>query len=391
MRKLYQAPLRLWQAFGKLFSENTLSLERFHSLLSAANHPAYLIRHRAAVINARIRTIALAFALLLLAWIPIDFLFLPPAAAADIALLRLLSSAVFVALTLSITATSRWTRARQRLLLLMATPLLFYLAVQWVFGDVEAGPLGTILIDIYNLLPFIVVAGLAIFPLTIVETVALGTLSLVVMALGPLLSAHFEPASYFPAAWILGLILATCVMASAIQLNYMSSLIHRVSTDHLTGAFTRQSGQELLDLYFQLSVEQGKPFAVAFVDLDHFKSINDRFGHEAGDQALVAAVSHLKAQLRRGDHVVRWGGEEFLVILTDADAEGVQRVLQRIVGQWLGQRPDGAPLTASIGVAERLADGAADWLSLIEVADRRMYRAKQSGRARAVTMRDEAA
>jgi diguanylate cyclase (GGDEF)-like protein len=124
--------------------------------------------------------------------------------------------------------------------------------------------------------------------------------------------------------------------------------------------------------------------AVAFFDLDKFKSINDTFGHEEGDKALKTLADKLREGLRRGDILVRWGGEEFVAILTDTNPEGAKIMLERLRVAGFGVRPDGAPLTASIGVAERTADNVSDWPQLIELADQRMYEAKRTGRDRAV-------
>jgi diguanylate cyclase (GGDEF)-like protein len=82
--------------------------------------------------------------------------------------------------------------------------------------------------------------------------------------------------------------------------------------------------------------------------------------------------------------LVRWGGEEFVVILPGASGEEARQVLERVRSAGLGQRPDGSLLTASIGVAERVLDNAEDWSRLVEIADQRMYQAKTSGKNRIV-------
>ena len=97
----------------------------------------------------------------------------------------------------------------------------------------------------------------------------------------------------------------------------------------------------------------------------------------------------LHRYLRRSDMVVRWGGEEFVLVLTGTDADGARLILQRLLRDWLGMRPDHTPLTASIGLAARITDDIHDWPQLLEMADRRMYLAKRQGRARAVMCGDE--
>ena len=102
---------------------------------------------------------------------------------------------------------------------------------------------------------------------------------------------------------------------------------------------------------------------------------------------MTGIVSH---NLRRGDMLARWGGEEFLLIMPNTDLTQAEAALARLRGIGFGQKPDQAPLTASIGIAERVADQAGDWKALVEIADQRMYRAKQDGRDR-VCSRDQLA
>ena len=375
---------QLEEKVGQVVGDGEMSHERLRTLLWPGFHSPHVGRHRGAVIAARVRLIAWVFAILTLAWIVVDLMLLPPAVAWPVVALRLVSAAAFVVLA--------WPRGAEgdqrpilRLWILMLNPLLFYAIAYLLLHGVEVHGWSAVLVAIYGLLPFIVVAGLSVFPLTVVESLGLGLMALVVMVGEPLLVGDFHRDAIFSAAWILSLLVGVCVLSTAIQLHYMMSLLHRVSFDPLTGAFSRNTGRELVDLYFQLSLEQERPFALLFADLDKFKSINDDHGHEAGDTALRQAVKGLQHSLRRGDMVVRWGGEEFVVILPGTDEAGVGLVLERIMGDWLGARPDGSPLTASIGVAERIADSVEDWPLMVVIADRRMYEAKQNGRARAVS------
>jgi diguanylate cyclase (GGDEF)-like protein len=140
----------------------------------------------------------------------------------------------------------------------------------------------------------------------------------------------------------------------------------------------------LLTIQFTLSSRNETPLALAFIDLDHFKQINDSFGHEAGDVVLRDAAKGLQRRLRTGDMLVRWGGEEFLLILPNTNLENARGALERILSAGLGAHPGGGSVTASIGVAETDADAVTDWATLVEVADRRMYEAKRTGRNRIV-------
>ena len=131
-------------------------------------------------------------------------------------------------------------------------------------------------------------------------------------------------------------------------------------------------------------MRHGTPFTVAFIDLDRFKEVNDQHGHDAGDQVLAAAAANIASSLRGTDILLRWGGEEFVVLLPNTPCSKAMVGLERLRVQGFGLRPDGRAQTASIGVAERLADGVDAGPRLIDLADQRMYQAKQAGRNRLV-------
>ena len=158
--------------------------------------------------------------------------------------------------------------------------------------------------------------------------------------------------------------------------------------DSLTGAHNRAS--LLADLREQLAlVRRGtKPCALAMIDLDHFKDINDRYGHAAGDAVLVSTVRCLHAILRPYDRLYRYGGEEFLLCMPHFAIEAAASVAERLRAEVAAQRiPIGAEgktlqVTASFGVAALDADTPVE--ESIDLADRLMYQAKAAGRNRVV-------
>ncbi|MCC6751658.1 MAG: diguanylate cyclase [Deltaproteobacteria bacterium] len=159
-------------------------------------------------------------------------------------------------------------------------------------------------------------------------------------------------------------------------------------TDPLTGAANRRRGRDLLQRYLGLARRHGQPMALCLLDLDHFKSVNDRFGHAAGDQVLQRLAELLRSSLRSEDVVARWGGEEFLVGLYPATKEQAAVRLEHALDDLSAEHffaPDGTTfsVTFSAGVAQFPADGA-DLSSLYAVADRALYAAKDAGRARVV-------
>jgi diguanylate cyclase (GGDEF)-like protein len=191
--------------------------------------------------------------------------------------------------------------------------------------------------------------------------------------------------------WLMLLIAGVSTLAGLSQLAFIIVLVREAIRDNMTGCFSRRSGEELLELQFATSQRNNIPLTVAFLDLDHFKQVNDRFGHEAGDVVLKGAASAIQEHLRRGDMLVRWGGEEFVLILPNTTPETAGTALERVRQTGFGSRPDGTPVTASIGIAERIHDGSGGWHALVEKADTRMYEAKQGGRNRVVAPGRDAA
>ncbi len=159
----------------------------------------------------------------------------------------------------------------------------------------------------------------------------------------------------------------------------------RAQTDPLTGVLNRRSLLERLDTACLRARGRGWPIALLFIDLDHFKEINDTFGHPAGDACLKAVIDPIQSELRQSDVIGRYGGEEFVVILNNADLAAAQPIAERIRNRVAGVRIDGfgepIGLTCSIGVATSEMLGV--WGEhLIARADEAVYAAKRSGRNR---------
>jgi diguanylate cyclase (GGDEF)-like protein len=159
----------------------------------------------------------------------------------------------------------------------------------------------------------------------------------------------------------------------------------RAQTDPLTGVLNRRSLIERLDAACMRAKARGGPISVLFIDLDHFKEVNDSRGHAAGDACLAGIMGPIHAELRHSDVIGRYGGEEFVVILNGADASAAHPIAERICRRVseVSIEGFGAPihLTCSIGVAS--SDTLGVWgQHLIAHADHAQYAAKRSGRNR---------
>lgn len=162
----------------------------------------------------------------------------------------------------------------------------------------------------------------------------------------------------------------------------LEARLHELATvDGLTGLFNRRHGQEWLDAALNTADRVGHCLGLALLDIDHFKQVNDRFGHDVGDRILRDLSALLKNRIRRTDAAARWGGEEFAVLLPDTGRAGTLRFAEELLVAIRSiTTPDGQPITASLGaVTYRSGESSSE---LIKRADRLMYRAKNSGRNR---------
>lgn len=157
-----------------------------------------------------------------------------------------------------------------------------------------------------------------------------------------------------------------------------------VLADPLTGLGNRRQVERELPRLLSHSVRTGEPLAVAGLDLDHFKQVNDRFGHAVGDAVLMATADLFRARVRGGDLIARMGGEEFLIVFAQASLEWAKEACERlrlaIEGHDWEQVAPGLKVTISIGLC--LAEPRLDVAQLLEQADQALYRAKDEGRNR---------
>jgi diguanylate cyclase (GGDEF)-like protein len=169
-------------------------------------------------------------------------------------------------------------------------------------------------------------------------------------------------------------------------LNRAMEVSERVaSRDGLTGALNRGSILKAIDVERQRMSRTGQAFAVVLLDLDHFKRVNDGFGHLVGDQVLIRVVLQIAAQMRATDDLGRYGGEEFLLLLSAPSGASeaqvvVERMLRAVQDYDWQQVAPGLAVTSSAGVALARADEAV--LQMINRADNALYRAKNAGRNR---------
>ncbi|KPV40233.1 hypothetical protein AN478_08935 [Thiohalorhabdus denitrificans] len=160
--------------------------------------------------------------------------------------------------------------------------------------------------------------------------------------------------------------------------------LERLAThDYLTGISNRAKLYEQLEVACEAFRRYGTPFSVVMFDIDHFKAVNDRFGHQSGDAVLRELSLRVGDSLREADALGRWGGEEFLILARHTDGSGARHLAERVRQAVAGAPfPGVGAVTISLGVAEIRAGESLD--HLLERADHALYAAKEKGRNRVV-------
>ena len=185
--------------------------------------------------------------------------------------------------------------------------------------------------------------------------------------------------------------LAELAINSATSQQTCSNLINQVSLldrqskiDHLTRAWNRRGGEEMLAQLADRRPEISEGFSLAIIDIDKFKTINDTYGHDAGDECLRVVSQRIISALREGDILVRWGGDEFLAIFDCVDPGLINMVLERVAEAVRCAAvkcvENEIRITLSIGSSVFIAGETQTWKDAFSMADKALYEAKSAGR-----------
>ena len=242
------------------------------------------------------------------------------------------------------------------------------------------------------------------FGLTVAEVIGIGVYALLAFASAIGVSSRFNAnaSGYLDIAYALMVLI---VLSGCIALNLRIQRIRAklqqqrealaqalevnrelATRDELTGLINRRAMLDLMALEHSRSLRSGRPLLLAQLDIDHFKPINDQHGHATGDRALQAFAGTVRASVRDTDVLARWGGEEFVLMLTDTSADQarglLERIRQAVQALEIAHSAGSLQLTVSIGLAQHLPGDTVE--HTLERADQALYRAKALGRNRVV-------
>ena len=347
---------------------------------SSSPHSELFEYHRARLIISRVRLIAILFSVASLLWTGLNFAVFPAALATTLAAGLVLAGAIFALLAIECRCTPSAGHAR------LAISLLFILsAVVFIFSDqvlrsAHLDAVGHVAAAVYALLPLLLLAGLTLFPLLVPELLLCAIAVLLIFVAAYLTHADTTIPGFedFPLFLLLLLIGVVAGISSLSQLQLLRAMLRQSLRDPLTRTLNRRSGELVLQLQLEQAKRTRRPLTVAFIDLDHFKQVNDTLGHEAGDMVLRGIADLLRTRLRASDVLIRWAGDEFLVLMPGASSDDASARLQTLTtGPW-PPKISGRRITWSCGVAQwPLHSADSSWQALVAAADARMYSTRQ--------------
>jgi diguanylate cyclase (GGDEF)-like protein len=232
----------------------------------------------------------------------------------------------------------------------------------------------------------------------VVATFAVGAAAFYIRGIGVMLVADPLQPFVAPSAFQSAVFIAACASAIVSSLGFL--LLHKeraegeavrmATMDPLTGAYNRRTFHEIAERELSRARRAGQPLSIIVLDIDHFRPVNETYGNRVGDEVLQRIADIVRTVLRKEDMLVRYGGEEFLVMLPDVPGPGAVvvagRIRKAIEAQALEVGGHVLPITVSVGVSARLDEGPESIENLLARADEALSLAKQRGRNRVVAL-----
>lgn len=211
--------------------------------------------------------------------------------------------------------------------------------------------------------------------------------SLFVITISVISFLHFPQSDFWRITFSLGLTCVFVMVFAWLVGRLKEELTRLATTDPLTGCLNRSQLADILNSQIQMRERYERVSSLILLDLDHFKTINDRWGHVAGDRVLKEMVLRIRKRLRESDQLFRIGGEEFMLVLPETRQRDAEKLAQQLLGN-ISAAPflDDIQLTASAGVTEVIKGET--WSTWLNRADQALYAAKHQGRNRIVSGKD---
>lgn len=357
------------------------SLSSVRDTFSSQSHSKDFVFARNDYMRNRLLMLNLIFILLVPFWTLFDWYLLPKASLKLVLPARIVMLfGLLLALFLNI---KNWMPSKINFLLstaLFALPSLFYLIVLISLPeDYNQSLVG------YSFIPYLLVVTLSILPFTLFESLILGIGLLLLQLISSLVIHSNLNTESIQELWLLAALLTIVITTNHFQLSLLLRLYRQATHDSLSGLLNRvalSSHTEIID-----KLDHRPPTSITLIDIDHFKKINDTYGHSVGDEVLRLFANLLKKTANKNETVCRYGGEEFLIISTHIDknsaikrAENLRQLTLELAPTSLDNKPFN--LSISLGLStlrpnEKVHDA-------IQRADERLYLAKRTGRNRLV-------
>ncbi len=232
----------------------------------------------------------------------------------------------------------------------------------------------------------------------LVTTYAIGSLAFLSRGLSAMMSAEPLQAFTSPSALQSAMFLAAATAAIVSTFGFVmlhkeradGEAVRLATIDPLTGAYNRRTFHDIAERELARAVRNGQPLSIIVVDIDHFRPVNEKHGIRAGDEVLRRVADLIRTALRKEDMLVRYGGEEFLVMLPDVPGPGAVvvagRIRKSVEAETLQVEGQSLQLTVSVGVSARFDEGPESIENLLARADEALALAKQRGRNRVVAL-----
>jgi diguanylate cyclase (GGDEF)-like protein len=352
-------------------------------LLTGRNHQSDFDHTRAEYIKLRLTTLLIAVSPYLILWIGIDYYMIPGEVFISVAGLRILTAAILLSIGYRVYRTQNLQDCKRALLATLVALNLFYYCCQILLAD-SAGnstDFG------YSLFPFLYICMLTIFPLTALESILMGSITIATVGTVHWNNDSLTTFSAFSDFWFLVLLLLVALWAQMAQLHMLMRLYRQATRDPLTGLLNRRKLMENMTLAVEESQRKGSNSIMLIFDLDHFKRINDTYGHQSGDKVLQNFSRVLEANMRDSDSIGRYGGEEFVCMLPHTNTEIAMTIAERVRQACEKQAIPSSEgeimhFTTSVGVTQYQPPE--NLSTFIDRADDSLYAAKHEGRNRVV-------